>query len=129
MDKIKRIEKMEKIMDKSADIFNELNAVLDKLCENFKISREYGDETARKILIVRNETSVGFLNYIPATIASGISNESIITLKENSNMLAGVHVVSESKRFYPYGEVGAHAIGYLGQISENQKEEYINKKK
>lgn len=101
----------------------------DKLCENFKISREYGDETARKILIVRNETSVGFLNYIPATIASGISNESIITLKENSNMLAGVHVVSESKRFYPYGEVGAHAIGYLGQISENQKEEYINKKK
>ena len=34
MDKIKRIEEMEKIMDKSADIFSELNAVLDKLCEN-----------------------------------------------------------------------------------------------
>ena len=34
MDKIKRIEEMEKIMDKSADIFNELNAILDKLCEN-----------------------------------------------------------------------------------------------
>ena len=32
MDKIKRIEEMEKIMDKSAEIFNELNAVLDKLC-------------------------------------------------------------------------------------------------
>ena len=30
MDKIKRIEEMEKIMDKSADIFNERNAVLDK---------------------------------------------------------------------------------------------------
>ena len=34
MDKIKRIEEMEKIMDKSAEIFNELNDVLDKLCEN-----------------------------------------------------------------------------------------------
>ena len=34
MDKIKRIEEMEKIMDKSADIFNELNTALDKLCEN-----------------------------------------------------------------------------------------------
>ena len=34
MDKIKRIEEMEKIMDKSTDIFNKLNAVLDKLCEN-----------------------------------------------------------------------------------------------
>lgn len=31
--------------------------------------------------------------------------------------------------FIRNGEVGAHAIGYLGQISENQKEEYINKKK
>ena len=34
MDKIERIEKMEEIMDKSADIFSELNTVLDKLCEN-----------------------------------------------------------------------------------------------
>ena len=33
-DKIKRVEEMEKIMDKSADIFRELNIVLDKLEEN-----------------------------------------------------------------------------------------------
>ena len=33
-DKIKRIDKMEKIMDKSADIFRELNVALDKLEEN-----------------------------------------------------------------------------------------------
>ena len=33
-EKIKRVEKMEKIMDKSADIFRGLNEALDKLEEN-----------------------------------------------------------------------------------------------
>ena len=43
-DKIKRIDKMEKIMDKSADIFRKLNIVLDKLEENladYKKLHEY----------------------------------------------------------------------------------------
>ena len=48
MDKIKRIEEMEKIMDKSADIFSELNAVLDKLCENLpdyrKLDKYYSSQ-------------------------------------------------------------------------------------
>lgn len=101
----------------------------DKLCKHFEISRKNGDENARKILIVRNETSVGYLKYMPTTIAAGISNDSIVTLKENSSSIPGIDVVSESKRFYPYGEVGAHVIGYLGQISESQKKEYIQKKK
>ena len=47
-DKIKRVEEMEKIMDKSADIFRELNMVLDKLEENFldykKLDEYYSSE-------------------------------------------------------------------------------------
>ena len=47
-DKIKRVEEMEKIMDKSADIFRELNMVLDKLEENLsdykKLDEYYSSE-------------------------------------------------------------------------------------
>ena len=47
-DKIKRVEKMEKIMDKSADIFRELNEALDKLEENLsdykKLDKYYSSE-------------------------------------------------------------------------------------
>ena len=47
-DKIKRVEEMEKIMDKSADIFRELNIVLDKLEENLvdykKLDEYYSSE-------------------------------------------------------------------------------------
>ena len=47
-DKIKRVEKMEKIMDKSADIFRELNEALEKLEENLpdykKLDEYYSSE-------------------------------------------------------------------------------------
>ena len=47
-DKIKRVEEMEKIMDKSTDIFKELDAVLDKLEENLadykKLDEYYSSE-------------------------------------------------------------------------------------
>ena len=47
-DKIKRVEEMEKIMDKSADIFRELNMVLDKLEDNLsdykKLDEYYSSE-------------------------------------------------------------------------------------
>ena len=47
-DKIKRIDKMEKIMDNSADIFRELNVALDKLEENLsdykKLDEYYSSE-------------------------------------------------------------------------------------
>jgi len=47
-DRIKRVEQMEKIMDKSADIFRGLNMVLDKLEENLsdykKLDEYYSSE-------------------------------------------------------------------------------------
>ena len=42
-DNIKRVEEMEKIMDKSADIFGEVNAALDKLEENFPDYKKLDD--------------------------------------------------------------------------------------
>jgi len=43
MDKIKRIKNMEKILDKSADIFKELNLALDKLEDNLSDYKKLDD--------------------------------------------------------------------------------------
>lgn len=42
-DKIKRVEEMEKILDKSADIFKELSATLDKVEENLTNYKKLDD--------------------------------------------------------------------------------------
>ncbi len=100
-----------------------------ELRKRFEIGEEYSLEEARKILVVRNEISeLGYMMYMSATIASDISENSIIMLEERSNELPGISVVSETKRYYPYGNTASHILGYLGKISEADKEEYVNEK-
>jgi penicillin-binding protein 2 len=99
------------------------------LREKFKISPDLSDDEARKIMVVRNElSSQGYLKYIPAKIAGGISNSTIVIIEEKSSDLPGVEVVAESVRYYPNGNTAAHVLGYLGQISESEKAEYVDEK-
>ena len=101
----------------------------NRLRERFKIGSEYSVEDARKILVVRNEIAeLGYMMYMSETIATDISQNSIIMLEEHAGSLPGISVVSETKRYYPYGNTASHIIGYLGKISEANKEEYVNEK-
>ncbi len=99
------------------------------LREKFEISPDLSDIEARKIMIVRNElSSQGYRKYMPAKIAGGVSNSTIVIIEEKNSDLPGVEVVAESIRFYPNGSTAAHVLGYLGRISEREKEYYIGEK-
>lgn len=94
----------------------------------FGIEEDISEHEARNIMIVRNELAAqGYLGYLPATIATGISQETIVTLSERSTEFPSVDVVAESVRYYPKEKVAAHTIGYLGKISESEKESYVEK--
>lgn len=94
----------------------------------FDIETHLSEQEARDIMIVRNELSAqGYLGYLPATIATGISSETIVTLSERGTEFPSVDVVAEAVRYYPGEKVAAHTIGYLGKISENEKESYVEK--
>ncbi|MDD4564555.1 MAG: penicillin-binding transpeptidase domain-containing protein [Eubacteriales bacterium] len=100
-----------------------------ELRSNFELPSSLTDAEARKIMVVRNElSSQGYRKYIPAKIASGVSNETIVIIEEKSSDLPGVEVAAESMRYYPNGKSAAHVLGYLGQISENEKAEYVDEK-
>jgi Cell division protein FtsI/penicillin-binding protein 2 len=99
------------------------------LREKFEISPTLSDDEARKILIVRDElSSQGYRKYMPAKIAGGVSNKTIVIMEEKNSDLPGVEVVAESVRYYPNGNTAAHVLGYLGQISESEKSKYIDEK-
>ena len=77
------------------------------------------DREARRILVIRNEVfSLGYRRYVPATLASNISNETIVQVKEMNRTLLGVEIVPETERIYPYGNTASHIIGYMGRISD-----------
>jgi len=95
----------------------------------FKISPILSDIEARKIMVVRNEiASQGYRKYMPAKIASGVSEKTIIIIEEKNSELPGVEVVAESIRYYPNGNTAAHVLGYLGQISESKKAYYVDER-
>ncbi len=97
----------------------------NKLREFFKIDPDVSDKEARKIMVVRNElASQGYMGYIPATIAADICEKTIVTLEERRDSLEAAIVAAESVRYYPNGSTAAHILGYLGQISESEKEIY-----
>ncbi|OLP18331.1 penicillin-binding protein 2 [Leptolyngbya sp. 'hensonii'] len=57
-------------------------------------------------------------------VARGISPAQVTALAEYSNSLPGVEVDAEAVRYYPYGDLAAHVIGYTGEISDNDFEKY-----
>ncbi|MDR1067849.1 MAG: hypothetical protein LBL36_01205, partial [Clostridiales Family XIII bacterium] len=96
----------------------------------FGIDPELSAADARSVISVRNELlNQVYLQYVPIKVASGLKEETILEIQENEHDLDGVSVVAESIRYYPQGHSASHVIGYLGKISDEKKEEYVNEKK
>ena len=53
-------------------------------------------------------------------LASDVSMRAISYIAENPTAFPGVSTDTRFTRYYPYGTVGAHLLGYVGTISEEQ---------
>jgi penicillin-binding protein 2 len=92
----------------------------------FHIDAALEDREAAKILTIRNKLeAMGYYSYIPVTIASDVSYETVVEIMEKSTDYKGVDIVAESVRHYPFGKTAAHILGYMGAISEAEKSKYL----
>ncbi len=97
--------------------------------ENFEIGEDVSDKKARSIMAIRDALDeLGYTKYMPAIIAKDVSEETIIEIEENPDEYMNVEIASEYIRFYPSGSMAAHILGYMGSISDSEKEEYVEKK-
>lgn len=91
--------------------------------DKYKIESEDVDEI-RRILAIRYEISTkGYSATKSIKISKEISRNSAVQLQENGSKLTGVNVVVEPVRVYHTGNLASHIIGYMGKISEKNKEE------
>jgi penicillin-binding protein 2 len=58
--------------------------------------------------------------FTPVPLVVGVSQNVALYVKEHHDSLPGVDVLSLPVRDYPLGSVGAHVLGYLGQISKEK---------
>ncbi|MDR2088001.1 MAG: hypothetical protein LBP73_01450 [Clostridiales Family XIII bacterium] len=93
----------------------------------FEIDETIPDAEARKLIVLRNELKLlGYRQYVPANIATNVTDNTVMQIEEMGNGLKGVSVVTETIRYYPNGSTASHVLGYMGKISESLKARYVD---
>jgi len=114
--------------DNKIDASASAKEAFEALREKYKIPSNMSDEEARKIIAIRYQMAQkGYKRYVPTPIAMNVSEKSVFEIEEHSLELPGVNISTDYVRQYPMGEVAANIMGYLGRISENEKDEYEDK--
>ena len=60
--------------------------------------------------------------YNPVKIAHDISYEQLSLIEEKIDLLSGIEVGTEPLRYYPYGELLFHMVGYVGELTDQEME-------
>ena len=56
----------------------------------------------------------------PVPLASSVSKETLVYLREHQEEFPGVKGVQRTQRSYPHGPLAAHILGYVGEINEKE---------
>ena len=76
-----------------------------------------------EIAIIRYQLNTNsFKKYMPVTIATNVSEESVAAIMENQSLLQGIDVVEDSIRQYVEDESMAPILGYTGKASSEELE-------
>lgn len=90
------------------------------LKDEYKIQNE-NVEQARKIMAVRYEIARnGYSATKSVKIASDISRNSAVKIREQNSSLAGMNIITEPIVKYTSGTLASHILGYVGAIDENE---------
>lgn len=87
--------------------------VLDRLAEMIQMTPE---EISRRLAQKKDDP------YVPIKIKDDLSMKEVAQVEGHSLELPGVKIEAEFKRNAIYGTLGAHLLGYVGEISQNQLE-------
>lgn len=89
--------------------------------DSFVVGLGYTKQELLEIITIRYTMSItGYQKYIPVTIATDVSEETVATIKENSQELLGVEIAADTIRKYTDGPYFSHIIGYTGKISTDE---------
>ena len=76
-----------------------------------------------QIVIVRYQLRlVSYMKYMPVTVATNVTDQTVAVIEENKNTLQGVEIQEDSIRVYTDAEYFAPLLGYTGKPSAEELE-------
>lgn len=92
----------------------------------YDLPKEFTKEEMLKMVTVRYALSTtSYKKYVPVTIASTVSEESVASVLENKDRLIGVDVQEDSKRIYEDSVYFSSILGYTGKASQEELEKLL----
>lgn len=105
----------------------EASVLYEKIKETYEVSDFYEYDAYNILMIEDKIEKHGDKRYIPLNLAYNISENTVAKLEENFSNDSGIEVTINPLRYYPNGELAAHALGYIGKISQQSEiDEYVN---
>ncbi len=96
--------------------------------KRYGISDKYSAYNRYRILVLRYAIAQNsYQKFVLTVLATGVSDETVAWVSENSDTLQGMSVNEETVRKYNDSKYFAHIIGYTGQISVDEYKELSKK--
>lgn len=114
--------------DLNLNVYATAENCIDALIEDYDISDEYSDEEKRAIAGIRYEMFLNDFSYSnDFVLARDVDTDTVITMKELSNVLKGINAVDSATREIFQGNVLPHEIGTVGPIYADEYDELKDK--
>lgn len=79
----------------------------------------------RRYMLVRDQVRLRVYQSNKAVpLARNLSKQTAFVFMQKANLLSGISVQLSPTRVYPYGNLAAHVLGYMSNISEYNKDRY-----
>ncbi|MBR6095047.1 MAG: penicillin-binding protein [Lachnospiraceae bacterium] len=87
----------------------------------------YSNEDILKLIIVRYNIGLNaFKKYVTTTVATDVSDETVVAVYENEDILKGVSVSKDTVRRYKDSVYFSQVLGYTGMISQEEYDQYYD---
>lgn len=96
------------------------NQTIDYFINKYNLN-EFDRNIAIKIIQIRYEANYnGYSLFKSVTVSKDISDKSVAIIEETKSELYGVKTICLPKRYYPYGTLAAHTIGYVSKMNSDE---------
>jgi len=102
--------------------------ILNHIYEKYELNNMKFNESEKfKVARLRYELATNvFSLFSSVTIAKDVSYATMAIIEESKDALPGIEINVNSKRYYPYGTLASHLIGYVSSISSEEYQELKN---
>lgn len=87
--------------------------------------QHYTLQEIREFMVVKDQLKLeSYSGYDPVVIAKGISKDTALMFDQRLSSLPGINVSKQYERYYPYGTLASHVLGYVGHIPASESQTY-----